>query len=242
MQGAGATPGPATNTTDGSSAGSTASSFFTTDEAATVDALVSRIMPGDANDPGAHEARVVDYIDRQLHGANLGYDLKTYTQGPFLVTSDQQTPVEQTSATDIYRSISVDTTLVSRYGYQSTMTPQQAYRRGIVYVNAYAQSKFQKNFVDLSTDQQDGIIGDMAGGKSTGFNGPTDVGFFAQLRNDTIEGMFSDPMYGGNQNFAGWNLIRYPGAQHYYSADELKNGTTKVPQSLSQMIGMESGS
>jgi hypothetical protein len=23
--------------------------------------------------------------------------------------------------------------------------------------------------------------------------------------------MFSDPYYGGNRNFAGWDLIRYPG-------------------------------
>jgi len=242
MAGMGATPAAATNTADGNSVQSSATSFFTEDEAATVDALVSRIMPGDANDPGAHEARVVDYIDRQLHGANLGYDLKTYTQGPFLVTSDQATPVEQTSARDQYVAIPIATDLESRYGYQSTMTPQQVYRRGLAFVNAYAQSKYKKNFVDLSPDQQDAIVGDLAADKATGFNGPTGKGFFSQLRNDTIEGMFSDPMYGGNQNFAGWNLIKYPGAQHFYSADEIKNGTTKAPQSLAQMIGMESQS
>jgi len=223
-------------------AGDTPVAFFSMSEAATVDALVSRIMPGSADDPGAHEARVVDYIDRQLGGANLGFDLKTYTQGPFLVTSDQTTPVEQSSARDIYVSIPVDTNLVSRYGFQSTMTPQQMYRRGIGFVDAYAQSKFQKNFVDLSTDQQDQILTDMAGDKAEGFNGPSGKGFFTQLRNDTIEGMFSDPMYGGNQNYAGWNLIGYPGAQSYYSADELMKGTDKKPRSLMQMMADEASS
>ena len=33
------------------------------------------------------------------------------------------------------------------------------------------------------------------------------------LLNDTNEGMFADPIYGGNRDFAGWKLIGYPGAQ-----------------------------
>jgi len=222
--------------------GDTPVAFFSMHEAATVDAIVSRIMPGSADDPGAHEAGVVDYIDRQLAGANLGYDLKTYTQGPFLVVSDQQTPVEQSSARDIYVSTPVSTNLVSRYGYQSVMTPQQLYRRGIAFVDAYAQSQHQLSFIELSTDQQDQILADMAADKATGFDGPTGKGFFSQLRNDTIEGMFSDPMYGGNRNYAGWNLIGYPGAQSYYSADELKNGTDKKPQSLMEMMASQASS
>src|SRR4051812_30159234 len=50
--------------------------YFNIHEAATVDALVSRILPGTADDPGAHEAGVVFYIDGQLAGTNLGYTLK----------------------------------------------------------------------------------------------------------------------------------------------------------------------
>ena len=49
-------------------------------------------------------------------------------------------------------------------------------------------------------------------------------------------------MYGGNQNFAGWNLLGYPGAQSYYSADDMKNGTDKKPQSLTQMMASQSAS
>jgi gluconate 2-dehydrogenase gamma chain len=37
-------------------------------EAATLDAMAARIIPGDAGDPGAHEARAVVFIDRSLAG------------------------------------------------------------------------------------------------------------------------------------------------------------------------------
>ena len=38
---------------------------------------------------------------------------------------------------------------------------------------------------------------------------------------DTYEGMFSDPLYGGNRDYAGWKLVGYPGAQRAYTAHEL---------------------
>jgi len=234
-----ATPAmPGMNTTGTAGAANAPVKFFTDAEAKTVDAIASRIMPGSADDPGAHEAGVVTYIDNKLHGTNLGYDLKTYQQGPFLVTSETPTTVEAASATDIYHTIPVGSDQQSRYGFQSTLGPQEAYRRGIGFVDAYAQSKFKKNFVDLTTDQQDSILTDMAGGKATGFDSPDGKSFFTQLRNDTIEGMFSDPMYGGNQNMVGWKLIGYPGAQHRYTPDDINNASFhRDPMNLAQMIG-----
>lgn len=214
--------------------------FFDIHEAETVDALVSRILPGTADDPGAHEAGVVFYIDRVLGGPNLGYSLKTYTQGPFLVVSDQPVSVEAASSRDIYDYVWVASQQVARYGYQSMLSPQEVYRRGVKFVDAYAQSKFQKNFIDLGADQQDQILTDMAADKATGFDGPGAKAFFTQLRNDTIEGMFSDPMYGGNQNLVGWKLIGYPGAQRFYTEADFKNTSFKRdPQSLAQLMAKE---
>lgn len=217
-----------------------ADKFLSQQEAQTVDALVSRIFPGTADDPGAHEANVVGYIDNVLGGPYLGYFYKTYTQGPFLVTSETATTVEASAATDIYRSIPIAADQSSRYGFQSALTPQNTYRRGIGFVDAYAQSQFQKNFVDLSTDQQDSIITDMAADKATGFDGPGGKAFFTQLRNDTIEGMFSDPQYGGNQDLAGWKLINFPGAQAFYTPDDLQNPNFhRDPQSLAEMLASQ---
>jgi gluconate 2-dehydrogenase gamma chain len=43
--------------------------------------------------------------------------------------------------------------------------------------------------------------------------------FFILVRTHTIQGTFSDPFYGGNENFIGWNLIGYPGARIVVSAN-----------------------
>jgi gluconate 2-dehydrogenase gamma chain len=214
--------------------------FFNIHEAETVDALVSRILPGDENDPGAREAGVVFYIDGQLAGTNLGFTLKTYTQGPFPVVSEQSVPVEAASARDIYEYVPVPQDQITRYGFQSVMTPQEIYRSGIGYVDNYAQSKFKADFVDLDADQQDQILTDMENGEATGFEGPSAAAFFTRLRNDTIEGMFSDPMYGGNRDMVGWKLIGYPGAQRNYTPDDLKNTSfRREPQSLAQLMAKE---
>lgn len=211
--------------------------FFNNHERATVDAIVSRIFPGDADDPGAHEAGVVFYIDRSLGGANLGYTLKTYTQGPFPVISEEPVSVTASSNRYQYDFIDLGTDQASRYGYQSILSPQEIYRRGIESLDAYAQSKHENNFVDLTAEEQDAILGEMQEDTATGFEGPGARAFFTQLRNDTIEGMFSDPMYGGNQGLVGWKLIGYPGAQRIYTPDNIKDPSfTRAPQSLSMLL------
>lgn len=225
-------PMPATN-----SAASTAVAFFNSDEAVLVDAITARILPGSASDPGAREAGVVFYIDRALSGPNDGYTFKTYKQGPFSHVTEAQEPVEATSRTDLYRTISVSADLSARYGYQSMLPPQELYRRGLAAVDAYAQSKFGNAFVKLSESQQDALLEDLAANKATGFDGPSAGQFFTMIRNDTIEGMFSDPMYGGNRDMAGWKLIGYPGARGFYTGPEIQNKSfTAAPVSLADMI------
>jgi gluconate 2-dehydrogenase gamma chain len=214
--------------------------FFNIHEAATVDALVSRIFPGSADDPGAHEAGVVFYIDRSLSGTNLGYTKKTYTQGPFPVVSEEPVPVEAASNLGPYHYVSVSAEQISRYGFQSVLSPQEIYRRGLEFVDAYAQSQSQKDFVDLDPGQQDSILTDMEADTATGFDGPSGKAFFTWLRNDTIEGMFGDPMYGGNRDLVGWTLIGYPGAQRQYTPAELQDPNfSRPPQSLAQLMANE---
>lgn len=217
-------------------------SFFNQHEAATVDALTARLLPGTADDPGAHEASVVDFIDQQLGGPNLGYMFKTYTDGPYSVVSQTPPPLAATERRDNYQTVFVPETDISRYGYQSALPPQEVYRNGILSVDAYANSKFQKDFAALNATQQDSILEDMEAGKTTGFATPTDKAFFAQLMNDTIRGMFSDPMYGGNKNLVGWKLIGYPGARGFYTPPEMQNPNfSAAPQSLAQMMAKGMG-
>jgi gluconate 2-dehydrogenase gamma chain len=36
------------------------------------------------------------------------------------------------------------------------------------------------------------------------------------LWQNTGEGFFADPMYGGNRDFAGWKLVGFPGPRYNY--------------------------
>jgi gluconate 2-dehydrogenase gamma chain len=213
--------------------------FFNPHESATVEALAARILPGTADDPGAREAGVVYYIDQVLAGPNGGYAVKTYDQGPFLVVREDESPVESTSRTDIYRVVEAPGgDEVSRYGYQSLLTPQDIYRRGLESVDAFAQSSFGMPFIDLSDADQDTILEAMQADEATGFDAPSGSAFFTKLRNDTIEGMFSDPLYGGNRGMVGWSLIGYPGARGFYTAEDMANPEfTAEPVSLADATG-----
>ncbi len=215
--------------------------FFNPTEAVMVDAIVARIMPGTADDPGAREAGVLYYIDRTLAGTNEGYSKKTYTHGPFLNVTEEQVDVEATSRTDIYQVVPVRQTDVSRYGYQSLLTPQDVYRRGLAALASYAQSEYGGAYGDLSEAQQDEILTAMEADEASGFDAPSSSAFFTMLRNDTIEGMFSDPMYGGNVDMAGWKLIGYPGARGFYTAEEMQDPNFSAePMSLADMPDMHS--
>lgn len=211
--------------------------FFTIHEAETVDALASRLIPGDESDPGAHEAGVVFFIDRMLAGTNQGYDLKTYTQGPFPVTEEAQTPVESSSAPDLYRAVFITSDNISRYGFQSILSPQDMYRRSIEFLDAHTNTNYQADFVDLDASQQDEVVTNLQAGKADEFTGPSAAAFFSVLRNDVIKGMFGDPLYGGNIGKVGWSLVGFPGAQRLYTADDLKNTSfSREPQSLAEMM------
>jgi gluconate 2-dehydrogenase gamma chain len=54
-------------------------------------------------------------------------------------------------------------------------------------------------------------------------------GFFALLLEHTRQGMFADPMYGGNIGFAGWDLIQYPGLKLTWTPEEQALDTIVTP-------------
>ena len=85
-----------------------------------------------------------------------------------------------------------------------------AYTTGLADLNARAQSAKGAAFARLSTADQDAVL--------TTFQ-TSSAQFFNLIRTHTIQGTFSDPFYGGNANFVGWNLIGYPGARTTVSAD-----------------------
>ena len=57
----------------------------------------------------------------------------------------------------------------------------------------------------------------MEAGTATGFTGSS-AAFFNMVLNHTHQGTFGDPYYGGNANYAGWDLLGYPGVRTMVSA------------------------
>jgi gluconate 2-dehydrogenase gamma chain len=87
-----------------------------------------------------------------------------------------------------------------------------AYAAGLAALDAYARSTKGAAFAQLPPADQDAVLTDVETNKASGFT-PTSAVFFTMVRAHTIEGTFSDPYYGGNANFAGWDLIGYPGVR-----------------------------
>ena len=89
-----------------------------------------------------------------------------------------------------------------------------AYRSGLAAFDRYCRSSRGGPFHELSHVDQISVLIDVetgaATGAGTGFSGSSGA-FFGMVRRHVLQGTFGDPYYGGNQNFVGWDLIRYPG-------------------------------
>ncbi|HYA15885.1 MAG TPA: gluconate 2-dehydrogenase subunit 3 family protein, partial [Bryobacteraceae bacterium] len=86
--------------------------FFSAEEAKIVTAACARIFPSDETGPGATEAGVVIYIDRQLAGP-YGRDKYRYTKGPWVESSPE-------------------------HGYQGKETPREIYKAGLATLAGFA--------------------------------------------------------------------------------------------------------
>jgi gluconate 2-dehydrogenase gamma chain len=98
---------------------------------------------------------------------------------------------------------------------------QGAYRTGLKRLDGIARKQFGAGFADSTPAQQDELLGAMAEGRLKDFGeGPSASDLFEMLRAHTIEGLFSDPVHGGNRGFTGWKLLGYHGPQPSYSHAE----------------------
>jgi len=102
-----------------------------------------------------------------------------------------------------------------------------AFIEGLEATDAFAHRSEGRAFIELSPDKQDALLMSLDNGSAAGF--PNARAFFNRARRLTMEGMFGDPYYGGNKNFAGWDLIRYPGPRLATSQDDQKMGVDIKP-------------
>lgn len=160
--------------------------FFDAREWAFVQAAVDRLIPADAEGPGALDAGVPEFIDRQME-TPYAHGARWYMQGPF-----QQG--------------------VPELGYQLKLVPRDLYRLGIAAVDSFCTKTHGKAFAGLDAATRDAVLGQLETGTAAIDDVPPKV-FFAQLLQNTREGYFCDPVHGGNHGMGGWKMIGFPGAR-----------------------------
>jgi gluconate 2-dehydrogenase gamma chain len=182
--------------------------FFNVDEVAFVEAAIARLIPADDQWPGALEAGVANFIDKELNGA-WGAGERLYRSGPW----QPGTPTQ---------------------GYQLPFTPAELFRTALAAINkdlARAGTPFAK----MSGEQQDAYLRSLEAGSKELDGVPSDI-FFAHLWDATVEGFFSDPVYGGNRDMAAWKMIGFPGAyaSYYELVDQHGLRLDRAPTSLAE--------
>lgn len=164
--------------------------FFTPAEAAFVNASTERLIPADDLGPGANQCGVTLFIDHQLAGA-YGRAQSWYMQGPWAKGEETQ-------------------------GFQSRYNPASLYRAAIAAIEAHVHAaEVGKTFAQLPPEAQDQLLGELEAGKIE-LQGVDAKTFFTLLMLNTKEGMFCDPIYGGNKDMAGWKMLGFPGARYDY--------------------------
>jgi len=177
--------------------------FFIAAEQAFIQAAVERLIPNDEVGPGAVEAGVPYFLDRQLAGP-FGRGDHFYLAGPWKKGAPEQ-------------------------GYQSRFSPADLYRSAIKAIDAHCNRQFNgRAFAALNDDERDGLLQDLEAGKTELGDGVDAKAFFAMLLQNTKEGYFGDPIYGGNKDMGAWKMIGFPGA-HYDYSDWIARHGEKVP-------------
>jgi gluconate 2-dehydrogenase gamma chain len=163
--------------------------FLTPDEVRTVGAIVERLIPADDLSPSGKDAGCVEFIDRQLAGS-YGSSERLYMKGPFQPGTPEQ-------------------------GDQSPLDPRQRYRLGLASLDAHCRSTHQKAFADLPGEQRDQVLSGLEKSQIT-LNAIDAKLFFQTLLQNTMEGFFADPIYGGNKDMVSWKMLGFPGARYDY--------------------------
>lgn len=181
--------------------------FFNDFEARTVEAIAERIIPGEDGDVGATDAGVVYYIDGAVAGFSTGLQ-KVYRLG--------------------LRNL--DNHCRDRHG------------GSFVELGADRQDEVVREFLGpesgeaavahkpVGEDDYDFDSSAEHPGHTVPDRRPANVDvnllerLFAVVREHAFEGLFCDPVYGGNRNAAGWRLVGFPGVQWGYTAEQMKEG------------------
>jgi gluconate 2-dehydrogenase gamma chain len=159
--------------------------YFQPQEVLFIEAMVDHMVPKDELTPSGTDIGIATYIDRALSGG-WGKGDRLYLQGPWPRGTANQ-------------------------GYQLPLTPAALYRAAIGGSNAYCRKAYGQTFDRCSAEQKETFLRDLSSGKITLEGGLAGRAFFGMLYQNVMEGLFADPIYGGNRDKIGWKMIGFPG-------------------------------
>lgn len=159
--------------------------FLKPSEALFIEAVVAHMIPADELTADGVQLGVATFIDRALAGG-WGKGDRLYLQGPWKTGTPNQ-------------------------GYQLAMTPAELYRAGIAQSNAWCRATYRKTFDRLATAEKEAFLLALSQDKLELPGGLPARAFFDVVYQTVMEGMFADPIYGGNRDKAVWKMIGFPG-------------------------------
>jgi gluconate 2-dehydrogenase gamma chain len=215
-------------------AGGASAKFFDAHQRATIEAAMARIIPTD-DQAGANEAGTVEFVDRYLSGLEFIY---AKPDGSGFEKLEGRRAQAWQQRIEILRA---------------------KYVEGIKEMDRSSQSRFATDFVQLTTEQQDGILYDMErpalqveaelteAQAVAGLapvepalqqtNAEIELDFFPLLALHTRQGFYADPIYGGNKDRVGWKLIGFEGPESL--AETHAGRFTTLPFFAEQQIDWE---
>ena len=182
--------------------------FFDAHQRATIEAAMARIIPTDDH-PGAREAGTIDFLDQYLSGID------------YIYAKPDGSGFEK-----------LEGKRAEAWMYRVKIL-QEKYVAGIKELDRRSRDQFDADFARLNPEQQDSVLtalekssghsGEaLVEAKATAAFGPVEpalqqtsteieLDFFPLLALHTRQGFYSDPIYGGNKDRAGWKLIGFEG-------------------------------
>jgi gluconate 2-dehydrogenase gamma chain len=184
--------------------------FFNAEEVLFIEAACERLIPADESGPGALGTGVTNYLDKQLGGA-WGAGERLYRSGPW----QPGTPTQ---------------------GYQLPFTPAELFHSCLRVINRDLKAR-NAPFNEMSEENQDAYLKSLESGAHDLDGVPSSV-FFDMLLKMSVEGFFSDPVYGGNRDMAAWRMVGFPGAyaSYYELVDQHGIKVDRAPTSLAEDV------
>lgn len=190
-------------------------SFFSPTEVPTVEALAEQIWPGDDDTVGGRDAGVAVYIDRALSGAyidlqpvyRLGLDWVNQAANEEFGDTFAELEVEQQIAF-------LETHLGMPEADTSAATPAAS---PVADATPVAEA-------DTANVEVEGMPLPGAGAVMIAGGEPPDVedvdAFLQIVRTHVIEGLFADPVYGGNRDKRVWADLQYGGPYYVHTEEQ----------------------